>query len=312
MTIETVLEHLTFRQMEIRFFSERRVQMRHWIGSVLRNNFMYAAEAVKDAQGVSLRQRLDRLPLSEEHFLYKQLCGGFPKSFFFDCSAIPYEAPGFVLQPNRVYTVSLIRIGSCFQDDEAFLETIRRMFTKGFGHPVVPITLIDATEKTNTFTIEECALKRNVQVEFTFKTPVCLMRSFKEDSQGYQSKLNNFPSFYQLMRSLTYRVLTLGLLYGNVNVWTDRRQMDEWVQTYIAHSVRAMLTQADLHYEKRYCTPKEGEKSVYVMGGYVGKLVYANVCSAYMPILDYASSFGVGGDIQYGLGMFDVRYRKTI
>ena len=44
MTIETVLEHLTFRQMEIRFFSERRVQMRQWIGSVLRNNFMYAAE----------------------------------------------------------------------------------------------------------------------------------------------------------------------------------------------------------------------------------------------------------------------------
>ena len=142
MTIETILKNLKYRRMDIRFYVERQVRMRHWIGAALRNNFLCAAEEVRNAQGVSLRQRLDTLPLPKEHFLYKQFCGGFPKSFFFDASALPYEAPGFVFQPNREYKVSLIQIGSRFHEEEAFLEAIRRMFSKGFGHPVTPLTLL--------------------------------------------------------------------------------------------------------------------------------------------------------------------------
>lgn len=312
MTIETILKNLKYRRMDIRFYVERQVRMRHWIGAALRNNFLCAAEEVRNAQGVSLRQRLDTLPLPKENFLYKQFCGGFPKSFFFDASALPYEAPGFVFQPNREYKVSLIQIGSRFHEEEAFLEAIRRMFSKGFGHPVTPLTLLDVTEEMRFFVPQKDDVKRNVRVEFTFKTPVSLMRFSNEESQGYQNKLNNFPSFYQLMRSLTYRVLSLGVLYGDASsVWSDRMQMEEWVQSYIAPSVRAMLTQANLRYEKRYSTPKEGKKSVYVMGGYVGKLVFVGVPSVYIPVLDFASNFGVGGDIQYGLGMFDVRYREN-
>lgn len=312
MTIETILKHLPYRRMDIRFFADRPVQMRHWIGAAFRNNFLCTAEEVRNAQGVSLRQQLDTLPLSEQHFLYGQLCGGFPKSFFFDCSTLPYEAPGFVLRPNQVYTVSLVRIGNSFHKDEAFLEAIQRMFAHGFGHPITPLTLIDATEETRFFTTPDHAPQRNTRVELLFKTPVSLMRSSKEDSQGYQNKLNNFPSFYQLMRSLTYRILTLSILYGDSSsAWTDRRQMDEWIQAYIAPSVRAMLIQANLRYEKRYSTPKEGVKSVYVMGGYVGKLAFGNVLPAYIPVLDFASGLGIGGDIQYGLGMFDIRYNEN-
>lgn len=307
--ITILLDHLPYRRMDIRFFVERQVQMRHWIGAVLRNNFLYAADEVCDVRGVSLRQRLDTLPLSEQHFLYSQLCGGFPKGFFFDCSAIPYEAPGFVLQANRVYTVSLIRVGRCAGTDEEFVEAVRRMFARGFGHPVTPLAVIDIVEDTYTFDSRWNARGGEGWLELTFKTPVCLMRSSREDSQGYQNKLNYFPSFYQLMRSLTYRVLTLDLLYGDSSsAWTERRQMDDWVQAYIASSVRAMLMQADLHYEKRYATPKEGESSVYVLGGYVGRLTFAHVPFAYMPVLDFASGLGVGGDIQYGLGCFAVRY----
>lgn len=308
-TIETILEHLPYRRMDIRFFAERPVHMRHWIGAVLRNNFLRAAEEVHDAQGISLRQRLDTLPLPEQHFLYGQLCGGFPKGFFFDCSDIPYEAPGFVLQANRVYTVSLVRVGRCAGADEEFVEAVRRMFARGFGHPVVPLSVIDIVEDTYTFASPD-ARDMNGWLELTFKTPVCLMRSSREDSQGYQNKLNYFPSFYQLMRSLSYRLLTLGILYGDCDPWTDRRQMDDWVQDYIVPSVRAMLMQADLRYEKRYGTPKGGEKSVYVMGGYVGKLAFGNVLFAYIPVLDFASGLGVGGDIQYGLGCFAVKYRN--
>ena len=184
------------------------------------------------------------------------------------------------------------------------------MFARGFGHPVVPLSVIDIVERTYTFDSGQDVGGRGGVLELTFKTPVCLMRSSREDSQGYQNKLNYFPSFYQLMRSLSYRLLTLGILYGDCDPWTDRRQMDDWVQDYIAPSVRALLMQADLRYEKRYGTPKGGEKSVYVMGGYVGKLTFAHVPTAYIPVLDFASGLGVGGDIQYGLGRFDIRYRE--
>ena len=311
MSMETILKHLEYRRMDIRFFAERPVQMRHWIGAVLRNNFLCAAEEVHDVQGISLRQRLDTLPLPEQHFLYGQLCGGFPKGFFFDCSAIPYEAPGFVLQANRVYTVSLVRVGRCAGTDEEFVEAVRRMFSRGFGHPVTPLSVIDIVENTYTFNPPSGMRTREGWLELTFKTPVCLTRSSREDSQGYQNKLNHFPSFYQLMRSLSYRILTLGILYGDCDPWTDRRQMDDWVQAYIAPSVRAMLMQADLRYEKRYGTPKEGERSVYILGGYVGRLTFVHVPAAYMPVLDYASGLGVGGDIQYGLGCFAVRFRNN-
>lgn len=42
------------------------------------------------------------------------------------------------------------------------------------------------------------------------------------------------------------------------------------------------------------------------MNGYCGELVFGNVESRYYPVLEFASSLGVGNDISYGLGMYEI------
>lgn len=70
--METLLRSLSACRLMVRFFAEEPVSMKHWIGAVLRNNFLYAAESIKDVQGISLRQIIETLPLPEDHFLYRQ------------------------------------------------------------------------------------------------------------------------------------------------------------------------------------------------------------------------------------------------
>ena len=87
--IENLLRGLTVCRLTVRFFTEERVSMKFWIGSVLRNRFLYAADHIFDEQGISLRQHIDTLSITEDHFLYRQLRGGFRKGFLFDCSTLP-------------------------------------------------------------------------------------------------------------------------------------------------------------------------------------------------------------------------------
>ena len=136
-------------------------------------------------------------PYRKDHFLYRQLKGGFPKGFFFDCSDLPAEARGFTLDANRIYTFSMVLIGNQSKYKPLYVEALRQMITRGFGHPVVSMTLIDITEISSRSEPDPVAESATVNVQLHFKTPVCLMHPSKKSVEGYQGKLNNFPSFYQ-------------------------------------------------------------------------------------------------------------------
>ena len=73
--MENLLQNLSVSRLTVRFFAQERVSMKFWIGAVLRNRFLYAADQVLDEQGLSLRRHIDTLPLPQDHFLYKQLQG---------------------------------------------------------------------------------------------------------------------------------------------------------------------------------------------------------------------------------------------
>ena len=283
--------------------------MKHWIGAVLRNNFLYAAESIKDVQGISLRQIIETLPLPEDHFLYRQLKGGFPKGFFFDCSDLPAEARGFTLDANRIYTFSMVLIGNQSKYKPLYVEALRQMITRGFGHPVVSMTLIDITEISSRSEPDPVAESATVNVQLHFKTPVCLMHPSKKSVEGYQGKLNNFPSFYQFMRSLTYRLVTLGMLYGEPFPFETRDEMERWIEQQISPASQAILLRANLLYERLWSTPRVGSNTVYVMGGYVGRLTLGNVPAGLLPVLAAGTAFGIGADINYGLGQFGMDYR---
>ena len=305
-SMEKLLASLASCRIDIRFFTPQSIQMKFWIGAVLRNRFLYAADTVSDKHGVSLRQIIDTLPLAKSHFLYEQLRGGFPKGFLFDCSSLPYEAPGFTLEANQVYTFSLILIGNFMAYKPLFITAIQHMIEKGFGYPMVPMTLIDITDQDICRLQKTNFEKETIDLELWFKTPVNLLPSPKESNNGYQNKLNNFPSFYQFMRTLTYRAITLNLLYTDDPPTDSYEQMNNWIEQYISPSVRAILLQADLHYEKRWSTPKINSNNVYSMGGYTGKLIFGNVPAHYLERLRLASSWGIGAGIKYGLGWYQV------
>ena len=306
--MDNLLQHLAISRLTVRFFAGERISMRFWIGSVLRNRFLYAADQVFDEQGVSLRRHIDTLPLPEEHLLYAQLRGGFPKGFLFDCSDLPYKAPGFILEANQVYAFDLVLIGNTIAHKPLYIEAVRVMLQHGFGHPIVPLTLIDITEQPlKRYVANPDAGSDKVNVELILKTPVSLFLPAKEDGNGFQNKLNGFPSFYQFIRSITYRLMTLCILYAGDPIPIGKEQMDSQVEQYIQPAVQAFLLRANLCWEKRYNTPKKGENSVYTMGGYTGRIVFGQVPAHYLPLLAFAERLGVGANINYGLGCFQVR-----
>lgn len=308
--MNTLFSQLTYQKFNIRFFSNDHNEMKFWFGSVLRNRFLYAADRVFDEQGVSLRRLIDTLSIPEEHGLFGQLQGGFPKGFLFDSSNIPYNAPGFTLEANKVYTISLILIGNTINRKQLFLEAIQLMLQEGFGHPIAPMTLIDITEEpTQSFTTDFHESTERVKLELLLKTPVCLFHASKEDGNGFQNKLNSFPSFYQFMRSLTYRMLTLCTLYADSSMLSSKEEMDNLTEQYLQPSVQALLLRADLRLEKRYNTPKKGENSVHTMSGYTGRLVFGQVSAQYLPLLTFAEALGVGANIHYGLGSYQIRHQ---
>ena len=132
------------------------------------------------------------------------------------------------------------------------------------------------------------------------------MHPSKKSVEGYQGKLNNFPSFYQFMRSLTYRLVTLCILYAECRRFDTRDEMDNRIEQWISSSVEAILLRADIQYERLLSTPKTDNDTLYSMGGYTGRLIFGDVPSVFFPVLSEGSTFGVGGEINYGLGQYEV------
>lgn len=320
------LNKLFSYRMDIRFCPKETIRMNYWIGAVWRNRFLYVAETVCDESGKSLRALLDTLPLAENHPYYKQLAGGFPKGFLFDCSRLPSSSGGFTLVKERVYTVSFLLIGRCIQYYPLFIHALRRMFANGFGYPVAPLTLIDICEAGGSllysgngdflhqpsFPIRLPDFpegKTEATVCLHFQTPVSLMNPAKRHlHDGYQSKLNNFPSFYQLMRSLLFRLTTLYMLYISPEEAIEKEELTKAIEEFIRPAARAFLLKSALTYERKHSTPREGETTVYTLGGYTGDLVFEQIDARFLPLLLLGSQVGVGNDILYGLGIYKVDY----
>lgn len=309
--MDDLIKGLFYYKTDVRFFTDERIEMKYWIGAVLRNRFLYAAESVIAPNGMSLRSIIDTFELPQEHFLYKQFRGGFPKGFLFDCSRLQQNSSGFTLEENKVYSFSLILIGNNVKYRSLFVEAVKIMIKNGFGTPIVPLNMIDISEGDIVHFSDEVYTTDSVNLKLEFKTPVCLMQNTNNKGNGFQNKMNNFPSFYQFMRSLCYRIVTLGILYSDNTSYECKDDMEKDIDEYIEQSVEAILLDAKISYEKRYNTPKKGETNVYTMRGYVGNLCFGNVASRYLPLISFGVGLCVGSDINYGMGCFGVKILRN-
>ena len=309
MDLYAILQQLTYRKIDIRFFVEKNIEISAWPGAILRNRFLYAAESILCADGLSLHQHLSTIPLVENHPFYNQFKGGFPKGFFFDCSSLSHSGNKLTLRKERIYRFSLVLVGSCIDYYPFFLMALERMFADGIGNPRVSLKLVDCSEVDfNNFDLTLQSSDKKGELSLIFNTPIALVNTTRVGDNGYQNKLNNFPSFYQFMRSFLYRLTTLEMLYVSPNdLSLMPNEIDSAIESYIADTYTSFLTRADLTYEKLYSTPRVGANNVYVFGGYSGTLSFDNVSSHYLRLLESFYPLCVGNDINFGLGNFSIQ-----
>ncbi len=321
--------HIYYHNLTIRFYPEKDIRENAWIGSVFRNGFLYAAKEVENLQGLSLYDILSQFPLPETHPYYKQLCGGFPKGFVWDLSEIPHSYKDFTLERGRIYTATLRLIGHLSKYTMPCCMAIERFCKRGFGHPFVPLHLMDIHETNDVKNLllyndslgyltdmpelpchmETLANKNTLTtVKLHTLSPVCLIKFRNtETDNGYQEKLNGFPSLYQWIRTSAYRLYYLNMLYVKDFPPIELSILNASIEKYLHMTYNANLLRADLCYCKLYSTPKKEKKGqVYSMDGYEGSMIFNNVSTDYLPLLRFMSRLGVGNDINYGLGFYKV------
>ena len=306
--MENILANLKYSCIKFKFYTEQPIIMDFWIGAVIRNRFLFAAESIRDERGRSLREIIDTLPLAESHFMYKYWKGGFPKGFLIDCSMLPYKKPGFTLEKDHIYTLSLYLTGFMSAYSAMYIEALKKMFTDGFGYPETPLKVCEVVDEGE-FGIPDFSIETAYKwVELHFLTPVSLMHVDELGENGYQKKMNAIPSFYQFMRSVAYRMISLNILYAADTTFESRDEIDRYVEGYVSDAMDAVLLRADIHYARRYSTPRKDCDSVYAFEGYTGQMNYKKVPSRYLPVLLFASALGIGSDTTYSMGIYTIKF----
>lgn len=295
-------------RISVEFRPRRNLAQKAWIGAAVRNRFLYAAEQVMMPCGGTLRESLDHLSLDSDHFLYRQLCGGFPKGYLFDVSEMSQVASEFSLPASGTYRFHVLLVGRLVSFQSYVVSAIQRMLEEGLGNPCVPLDLV-SLDVGIPFSMSDFVDPAGQEVELRLRavTPVALSKPVDEAGSGYLSRLNGFPSFYQWISAAVYRLATLTVLYSDTGL-PEIRDKDEWeyrIESLIAPAVRSWLVSADISYVSLRSTPKRGRNNVYVMSGYLGTLTYCRVRSDYIPLLRMMSELSIGNDVNFGLGRYE-------
>lgn len=305
------LYNLVIKRITVSFTMESKTHLSATFGAYLRNGFMYFAHQIEIGGGDVLADVIERLPIGEGHPLYGQFRGGFPKGFFFDISqgGIFSRKRDNYLYPGQEYFFELVLIGNMASYEQHFLKALEMLMERGIGSPMCKLILSSIQCKNISFNgfgefVSEGMLGMRIELE----TPLCLVKNLGARSRNsFQDKMNGFPSFYQLVRSVLYRMYTLSALYGP-NGGTEQipESIDEALEEYLVPACEAVLSGVSMQQVTLFNTPKKGSNKVLEFAGYMGRMDYENVYSSYYPLLKFAENFNVGNDIVYGLGSFKV------
>lgn len=307
-----IFNGLTYCCITVTFKVMEKIHMNHWIGAVFRNRFLYCADNIYDDYGIPLRKLLDECPLDDQHFLYSQVAGGFPKGYLFKYPDILCQSNDFELIPDKEYSFTIVLVGKLMAYCHLFIETAATLCKKGIGYPMTELHIIDINvdnpisyaDRQNFCRSDN--VNRETTVKIRFNTPVNLYSASSTISNGYQNKLNNMPTFYQFIRSVAYRLTTLNILYCNEDCFHDKDEMDIYIDEFTNCASQAKLLEAQLKFVTRLSTPKKGKSSLYRFSGYTGHFTFDNVDDKLYRLLLFAEKLGVGANINYGLGCYTV------
>lgn len=326
-----ICNKLIYHRLDISISPETDVTFNGWLGAIIRNNLLCAAESIPTPEGISLFAQLERFPLTEQHPLYPVLKGGFPKSFVL--SVLSPEAmlsSRLRLRQNEEVVFSLVLIGSCCCYYQEFIEAVRLMCHRGLGTPRTPFRLNEILEKDGMGRAKRLAVGHMEKVA-PLRFPVCLedfreekfgekekvvqlilyspllltvMTKKKDKAQSYQDKMNGFPSFYQFVRSALFRCLRLAVLYACPLEGERYSEALQEMDALLEESTTALLMQADIRWVRIPGPPRDTNRKQMLFTGYVGELRFVGDFSRYMPLLSFMQALGNGNDTVYGLGHF--------
>ena len=310
------LDSLKATRLDIVFKPTVHAEQKAWLGAAVRNRFLFACESVKTNDGVSLREAFNVCPLDKSHFLYKQYADGFPKCFVWNVAGAHPRTKGFAFKDSKEYTMSLFVFGFASQWIDEIKLAIRRMMLMGLGSNPAPLELVDIIVH-EPFSLENFAKHihtKPVLLTIQTQTPLSLLKYREESSDGFQKKMNGFPAFYQIVRTCVSRLATLNLLYAeNNDIWSTFDSQEKWslsIDGLSNAASSAWLQSAEIKNVVAYGTPKQNTDTVYRFSGYVGELTFSNVDALLVPIVNMMGTLGIGNDVSYGLGFYNVNIRQ--
>lgn len=313
----TNIELIKFQKIKFHFHTEKDININAWPGAALRNKFLYACSLVDSGNGKSLFRLFKECPLDNSHPLFNRFSRGFPKPFLIDCRNISSNQSGksFKIDAYQPYDITLVLLGSHTALTERYVKAANLFMKRGLENNNNPL-LLDSMEtgnEENTQILHQEERKSTREIEININTPLSIIQTIKEKKytlHSYQDKMNGFPSFYQIIRSLLYRAVTLDMLYGKKDL-LNQNQLDRIVESEAADATRAVLYDADIKNYNIISTKKQHARHVYKMDGYVGNMTFGNVNSKYISLLKWGENIGVGNDISFGLGLYTSKEKKT-
>lgn len=323
---------LHYHQLLVRITPTEDVKITGWLGAVIRNNFLFAADQITlPGKEKSLREFMGTIPLRESHPFYAELQNGFPAPYTITLTSHTQSiSPVKKLQKGEIisFTISLIGTGAIHY--RSFLQAILQLCRHGMGTPISPFLLIDVCElsphnELNLLMTGENLLASNLKYPVTYKQPdsertACMLQlnlstptklyrpSQKTDTQiSYQDKLNGFPSFYQFIRSAAFRFFKLNILYLPSHNPDLIKAMQDELEHLIEKAVAPTLYSADIQQVVLPNTLKKETINKINLSGYVGTLIFQGHFNDFMPLLLFMQNLGVGHDVVYGLGKYEVK-----
>ena len=333
-------ESLYFHRFDIVIRSKKGAEFKAWAGAVLRNNFLYAADSVaveSHNTKSSLRELINKIPLSESHPLFKEMSNGFPKGYHFAFpSCLQSVNDSLTLKKNEPFTFSLYLVGNFAKYYAHIFKTIQIMCDNGFGHPKSTFLLDSIYECSDAGELHimvkettEMSRKLLFPIKFSdfmsiqahndettlcidFLTPVNLFRKTeKKDRQlSYQDKCNGFPSFYQLIRSAAYRMAKMTILYIHPDNPDIGAAIMDCIEEYIEHATNLTLKSVEIQHITLQNTLKKETENKMPLQGYIGRQVYEGYFNRFFPMLKFMEEIGVGHEVVYGLGRYKVEVRE--
>lgn len=328
-------EKLICHRLNFRIVSLYDTSFDGWLGAVLRNNFLYAAEQVKiHSEKQSLRSFIKTFTLSENHPLYKELKDGFPAPYIISLhSHFNENNPLWHINKNETISFSLNIVGSVANYWKYFIQAVQYICERGMGHPSKkPFLLLDVSEcaadgaqqrlYAGGFVLADAlkypisladyyplsdAENKKINLKIAFRTPINLYKNVtKTDLQSsFQDKLNGFPSFYQLVRSTAYRLQKLNLLYaGHPETDLDEYSPDT-VETFLEDAGSPLLISANLRHVVLTGTPKKERPDRIFFKGYTGEMIFSGKMQPYLSLLFFMQHLGVGDNIVFGAGRYE-------